>query len=162
MLTFEICIDGVRIPLNSSSDGTTKSGYAYQYVVADGKGVLTISFDGGIKTGAAQNVVNSMTYVNENAEAQVSERVFALTKVTDNGGSDSSIIDDVTATIRVHLSVDPDVSVDAPETSDTIFMHDGVITGADYYVNDLAQTPDGKTVFVMSSSGSGGSGTSRD
>lgn len=157
-------VDGVRIPLNSSSDGTTKSGYAYQYVVADGKGVLTISFDGGIKTGAAQNVVNSMTYVNENAEAQVSERVFALTKVTDNGGTDnggadSSIIDDVTATIRVHLSVDPDVSVDAPETSDTIFMHDGVITGADYYVNDLAQTPDGKTVFVMSSSGSDGSGT---
>jgi len=79
-------VDGVRIPLNASSDGTTKSGYAYQYVVADGKGVLTISFDGGVKTGAAQNVVNSMTYVNENAQAEVSERVFALTKVTDNGG----------------------------------------------------------------------------
>lgn len=150
-------VDGERILLNTSSDGTTQSGYAYQYVIADGKGVLTISFDGGIKTGAAQNVVNSMTYVNENAEAQVSERVFALTKVTDNGGTDnggadSSIIVDVTATIRVHLSVDPDVSVDAPEPSDTIFEHDGIIEGTDYYVNDIQQSADGKTIFVLGSS----------
>ncbi len=156
-------VDGERIPLNASSDGTTKSGYAYKYVFADGKGVLTISFDGGIKTGAAQNVVNSMTYVNENAEAQVSERVFALTKVTDNGGaegggSDSSNIDDVTATIRVHLSVNPDVNVNAPESSDTIFEHDGIIEGTSYYVNDVQQSADGKTIFVLGSSGNGGSG----
>lgn len=138
-------VDGFRIRLNTSSEGTTQSGYAYKYVFADGKGVLTISFDGGIKTGAAQNVVNSMTYVNENAEAQVSERVFALTKVTDNGGaegggSDSSNIDDVTATIRVHLSVNPDVNVNAPESSDTIFEHDGIIEGTNYYVNDVQQS----------------------
>lgn len=151
-------VDGVRIRLNTSSEDTTQSGYAYKYVFADGKGVLTISFDGGIKTGAAQNVVNSMTYVNENAEAQVSERVFALTKVTDNGGSDSSNIDDVTATIRVHLSVNPDVSVNAPESSDTIFEHDGIIEGTDYYVNDVQQSADGKTIFVLGSSGNGGSG----
>lgn len=156
-------VDGVRIPLNASLDGTTKSGYAYQYVVADGKGVLTISFDGGMKTGAAQNVVNSMTYVNENAQAEISERVFALTKVTDNGGTDnggadSSIIDDVTATIRVHLSVNPDVNVNAPESSDTIFEHDGIIEGTDYYVNDVQQSADGKTIFVLGSSGNGGSG----
>ena len=142
-------VDGVRIRLNTSSEDTTQSGYAYKYVFADGKGVLTISFDGGIKTGAAQNVVNSMTYVNENAEAQVSERVFALTKVTDNGGSDSSNIDDVTATIRVHLSVNPEVSVNAPESSDTIFEHDGIIEGTDYYVNDVQQSADGKTIFFL-------------
>ena len=156
-------VDGFRIRLNTSSEGTTQSGYAYKYVFADGKGVLTISFDGGIKTGAAQNVVNSMTYVNENAEAQVSERVFALTKVTDNGGaegggSDSSNIDDVTATIRVHLSVNPDVNVNAPESSDTIFEHDGIIEGTNYYVNDVQQSADGKTIFVLGSSGNGGSG----
>lgn len=156
-------VDGVRIPLNTSSEGTTKSGYAYKYVFADGKGVLTISSDAGIKSGAAQNVVNSMTYVNENAQAEISERVFALTKVTDNGGTDnggadSSIIDDVTATIRVHLSVNPDVNVNAPESSDTIFEHDGIIEGTDYYVNDVQQSADGKTIFVLGSSGNGGSG----
>lgn len=156
-------VDGVRIPLNTSSEGTTKSGYAYKYVFADGKGVLTISSDAGIKSGAAQNVVNSMTYVNENAKAEIGEREFALTKVTDNGGaesggSDSSNIDDVTATIRVHLSVNPDVNVNAPESSDTIFEHDGIIEGTNYYVNDVQQSADGKTIFVLGSSGNGGSG----
>lgn len=160
-----LVVDGTKIALNAASSGKTASGYTYEYSFADGKGVLKITSESGMKPGDASSLVGKMTYVNENDKSTTGDRVIALVRVGDNGGDYAGGVDEVevknvSATIRVHMSVDPDVSVETPGFSDLIFTDGGEIVGADYYVCDLEQTADGKTVFVLGSSKESGAGKS--
>jgi hypothetical protein len=119
-----IVVDGTAIPLGADTSGTTLSNAMDYSVTADGsRMIVTLSKAGGVSTAVIDTLVTGITYQNTSDDPLVLpvwgwNRYFALTGITDTGGTANGISD--TSTLSIHSTVTVVAVNDAPTLTATV------------------------------------------
>ncbi|QHF44351.1 hypothetical protein PspS35_11410 [Pseudomonas sp. S35] len=158
-----LIVDGSRIDLSTSANGTTTSGYSYSYVSSGDSATLHISRDSGISSTAVQTLVNGLRYVNDSSDAVSGSRTFTLGTLRDNGGSANGGADSrdlgISSTLAIAVNNAPTAAVDL-SVDTRLYYFNGSLSGYSDYVSGVSLSSDGKTLLVLGTSGSNSSGTS--
>ncbi|MGI8488274.1 beta-propeller fold lactonase family protein [Pectobacterium sp. S5] len=149
-----LVIDGTRVDLTQSGEGTTVSGYTYTYALSDGNGTLTIHHAAGMTVSAAQTLINGVAYVNDTTEATTGTRTVTLVSLRDSGGTSGESVDtglpDITATLTLAINNAPTIQTDIT-VDPNLYYSDGLLTGYDNYVSSMVLSDDGRTLLVIGS-----------
>ncbi|MFJ5509544.1 beta-propeller fold lactonase family protein [Pectobacterium jejuense] len=147
-----LVVDGTRIDLTQSGEGTTTSGYAYTYTLSEGNGVLKIDDAAGMTMAAAQTLINDVTYINETTKATTGTRTVTLVSVRDDGGStgqnkDTAVLN-VAATLTLAINNAPTIQTDIP-VDPNLYYSNGLLTGYSSHVSSIVLSDDGRTLLVI-------------
>ncbi|MBN3216564.1 beta-propeller fold lactonase family protein [Pectobacterium polaris] len=149
-----LVIDGTRVDLTQSGEGTTVSGYTYTYALSDGNGTLTIHHAAGMTVSAAQTLINGVAYVNDTTQATTGTRTVTLVSLRDSGGTSGESVDtglpDITATLTLAINNAPTIQTDIA-VDPNLYYSDGLLTGYDNYVSSMVLSDDGRTLLVIGS-----------
>ncbi|MEQ9994967.1 beta-propeller fold lactonase family protein [Pectobacterium versatile] len=159
-----LVIDGTRVDLTQSGEGTTASGYTYTYVLSDGNGTLTIHHAAGMTVSAAQTLINGVAYVNDTTQATTGTRTVTLVSLRDSGGTSGDSVDtglpDITATLTLAINNAPTIQTDI-SVDPNLYYSDGLLTGYNNYVSSMVLSDDGRTLLVMGSTATNYGGDAR-
>ena len=159
-----LVIDGTRVDLTQSGEGTTASGYTYTYVLSDGNGTLTIHHAAGMTVSAAQTLINGVAYVNDTTQATTGTRTVTLVSLRDSGGTSGDSVDtglpDITATLTLAINNAPTIQTDI-SVDPNLYYSDGLLTGYDNYVSSMVLSDDGRTLLVIGSTATNYGGDAR-
>ncbi|WP_323658406.1 beta-propeller fold lactonase family protein [Pectobacterium versatile] len=159
-----LVVDGTRVDLTQSGEGTTASGYTYTYVLSDGNGTLTIHHASGMTVSAAQTLINGVAYVNDTTQATTGTRTVTLVSLRDSGGTSGDSVDtglpDITATLTLAINNAPTIQTDI-SVDPNLYYSDGLLTGYDNYVSSMVLSDDGRTLLVIGSTATNYGGDAR-
>nr|WP_237028187.1 beta-propeller fold lactonase family protein [Pectobacterium wasabiae] len=159
-----LVIDGTRIDLTKSGEGTTASGYTYTYAFNDGSGTLEIHHATGMTMAAAQALINDVAYTNETTQATAGTRTVTLVSVRDDGGAagqgeDTATLN-VVATLTLAINNAPTIQTDIP-VDPNLYYSDGLLTGYDSHVSSIVLSDDGRTLLVIGTTAANYGGDAR-
>ncbi|RKO82316.1 hypothetical protein C5E04_06000 [Pectobacterium parmentieri] len=159
-----LVIDGTRIDLSKSGEGTTASGYTYTYALNDGSGTLEIHHATGMTIAAAQALINDVAYTNETTQATSGNRTVTLVSVRDDGGAagqgeDTATLN-VAATLTLAINNAPTIQTDIP-VDPNLYYSDGLLTGYDSHVSSIVLSDDGRTLLVIGTTAANYGGDAR-
>ncbi|OEC35163.1 protein of unknown function [Pseudomonas cuatrocienegasensis] len=103
-----ITLDGTAIALTAGTSGTTAGANGLSYAIAVTGGVATVTLTGGsMTTGAAQSLIDGMTYASLSDDPGTGNRVVTLTGITDSGGTANGGVATTAVLIAATVAVTP-------------------------------------------------------
>ena len=158
-----LSIGGVKIALDKNAIVTAASGAVFTYTVSDGRGTLVMSNLAVLGTTEVATLLAGAKYGNTSDSAMTGVRTFAVTSVTDNGGTvnggkDTATVDAVSVTVDIAVNNAPVIDIENQTNAD-LFYHNGTVTGMESNrVMGAFEANGGKTILVIGNSSAWGNG----
>lgn len=184
--TETITVDGSEISLSQAGAGETSSGISWSYTINEGKGTLVLKSVNGVSLENTQNILNSISYktgaiAGKTTQGLTGERIFAVTSLTDNGGTaqggkDTSTIDDVSVKLTLALNSAPILNTSGSDHNPSVYVPGNIDeqiknllpsftpdwddSGDTVYsdITAISSSTDGKFLFVAANDNDDGAG----